>query len=887
MLFLARRMLTRFPQPVDRIRLIQSALAAAMVMPVLLTLAPWPAWRWQVIEPVETQAVRVEHFIVPESTDLAPQDSLSGTPMMNLGPKPMVPEFDSAMVPVSVNTPAPFAKSASAGQWKWNEAWPISAWVIIAMHGFALFVYFIQWIVGTYQLHRCTRHAITPEPLVVEIWKAVTEGRSPNVRLLVSPDIDVPLMFGWLRPVVLIPQSLAERNGPALQYCLAHEWAHIERGDILTWRGVGFCQIFFWFIPSYWRLRKELRLCQDLLADQRSAANAVEYSELLMGFARKRMSFQLAGALTILDRPSHLSRRIKMLLESPVSLRYRCTWRFSILAAVMAGLFPVLISSVRIEAQQVDKDEAKALSTVDEAASSNDNQTTELKYTCRVIDKETGNDISGAEVTVRRSIHVPGGVRVLAETKHTTDGDGQYEFIIPPEQVAQKSLHIEVIVRHEKYALRSGGFDYLNSFRKNKKFGERPYFERMELYPGEEVSGTILSPDGQPLMGVDVYGFSAVKGRVSSLVKDTTVSGADGTFRFVFHKDGDAVIWVVPKDFAVIEKFLSRQRGDLGQIRLSPGVRLTGQVLDVAGTPVPGVFVNLVFPGNHDLGQVPVSPSTLRTALTDLQGRFMLDPVPPGEFQVSADVAPGYPFAMDWLSKNRRTLSLPAVFLPKRIRLTQEQETAVENIQAVPHIIFHAQNLDHHEQKTKGGRLYLYGRIDGSDWSAGEDPDQDGAIALMIPHGLQDVEVSVSRGAHSAVRYRHGKGQPLRDGAGRIRLGTLLDDVEDFEIVTYKAPMVFFSAFNEARQQIPKLTIKAKYATPQMSSDITFDGSDIRLERQTDGRYRTRSMLPDEDVTFTITADGYSSVEEKINLKEGETKELIVTLKKSTDGNTQ
>ena len=93
MLFLARRMLTRFPQPVDRIRLIQSALAAAMAMPVLLTLAPWPAWRWQVIEPVETQAVRVEHFIVPESTDLAPQDSLSGTPMMNLGPKPMVPLF--------------------------------------------------------------------------------------------------------------------------------------------------------------------------------------------------------------------------------------------------------------------------------------------------------------------------------------------------------------------------------------------------------------------------------------------------------------------------------------------------------------------------------------------------------------------------------------------------------------------------------------------------------------------------------------------------------------------------------------------------------------------------------------------------------------------------
>jgi uncharacterized membrane protein len=42
-------------------------------------------------------------------------------------------------------------------------------------------------------------------------------------------------------------------------------------------------------------------------------------------------------------------------------------------------------------------------------------------------------------------------------------------------------------------------------------------------------------------------------------------------------------------------------------------------------------------------------------------------------------------------------------------------------------------------------------------------------------------------------------------------------------------------------------------------------------------------MLPDEDVKFTVTAKGYETASETVRLPEGETKELVVTLKKAKE----
>ena len=107
------------------------------------------------------------------------------------------------------------------------------------------------------------------------------------------PHVDTPLTFGWLRPVVVIPQQIAAAGGEALRYCLAHEWWHIQRADILSWQATWACQFVLWHQPLFWVLRRELRICQDILADSHATAGgdaALEYSELLVSFARNRQT---------------------------------------------------------------------------------------------------------------------------------------------------------------------------------------------------------------------------------------------------------------------------------------------------------------------------------------------------------------------------------------------------------------------------------------------------------------------------------------------------------------------------------------------------------------------------------------------------------------------
>ena len=73
-----------------------------------------------------------------------------------------------------------------------------------------------------------------------------------------------------------------------------------------------------------------------------------------------------------------------------------------------------------------------------------------LNYTGTVRDKDTGKPIAGATVVVRRSVLKSEENRVLQETRHTTGADGTYSFTIPPEQVAERYLYIELDVEHPR-----------------------------------------------------------------------------------------------------------------------------------------------------------------------------------------------------------------------------------------------------------------------------------------------------------------------------------------------------------------------------------------------------------------------------------------------------
>ena len=105
--------------------------------------------------------------------------------------------------------------------------------------------------------------------------------------------VDVPMVCGIWRPTVLLPESLTRDDADPLQleHSLAHEWAHLERLDLVTWQLASLCQAFLWMQPGYWILRRELRVAQDQLADQFAACHTDQhatYAATLLSLSRSR-----------------------------------------------------------------------------------------------------------------------------------------------------------------------------------------------------------------------------------------------------------------------------------------------------------------------------------------------------------------------------------------------------------------------------------------------------------------------------------------------------------------------------------------------------------------------------------------------------------------------
>jgi beta-lactamase regulating signal transducer with metallopeptidase domain len=108
-------------------------------------------------------------------------------------------------------------------------------------------------------------------------------GTPKPTRLLVSEHVRAPLSWGLRRPVILIDPASAARDhdAPAI---LAHEAAHIARGDWLTLMAARLALAVFWFNPLVWvMLRALVQQCEEA-ADARALAHCepTSYAETLM-----------------------------------------------------------------------------------------------------------------------------------------------------------------------------------------------------------------------------------------------------------------------------------------------------------------------------------------------------------------------------------------------------------------------------------------------------------------------------------------------------------------------------------------------------------------------------------------------------------------------------
>ena len=98
-------------------------------------------------------------------------------------------------------------------------------------------------------------------------------------------------MWGVRRPVIMLPSSTSTDDDiTRLRYCLAHEWTHVVRRDYATWQLATLLQLFLYYQPLFWQLRRQLAVSMDQLADAAAAGHGEsppDYAAFLLELARR------------------------------------------------------------------------------------------------------------------------------------------------------------------------------------------------------------------------------------------------------------------------------------------------------------------------------------------------------------------------------------------------------------------------------------------------------------------------------------------------------------------------------------------------------------------------------------------------------------------------
>jgi beta-lactamase regulating signal transducer with metallopeptidase domain/protein involved in polysaccharide export with SLBB domain len=165
------------------------------------------------------------------------------------------------------------------------------------------------------------------------------------VALLMSSREWMPITWGVLRPAILLPASAASWPQARLDAVLAHEMAHIARGDTVAQRIARTAVALFWFNPLVWVAARRARFERERACDDAVLAwglRATDYANDLMELAQTlRAPSRAAASALAVARRSQLEARIGALLDGRISRRGTSGLGRVIAAALVLVMLPM------------------------------------------------------------------------------------------------------------------------------------------------------------------------------------------------------------------------------------------------------------------------------------------------------------------------------------------------------------------------------------------------------------------------------------------------------------------------------------------------------------------------------------------------------------------
>lgn len=171
-------------------------------------------------------------------------------------------------------------------------------------------------------------------------------GVGREVRLVVTTAVSEPGVWGVLRPVVVLPDGVAERLDDAeLETVFMHELAHVKRWDNLAGNFQRSLCCLFWFHPVVWFINRQLlaereQACDDMVV--RRGGSSEVYANGIAKVCRYCLGREDVGLSKVTG--SDLKRRVERIITRTAGKRMSLTHAL-VLSLLTAAALTLSIAS--------------------------------------------------------------------------------------------------------------------------------------------------------------------------------------------------------------------------------------------------------------------------------------------------------------------------------------------------------------------------------------------------------------------------------------------------------------------------------------------------------------------------------------------------------------
>jgi len=175
-------------------------------------------------------------------------------------------------------------------------------------------------------------------------------GVGHEIALRSTTDLSAPVLYGVRRPVILLPKEWLDSLSPEdLRVVLAHELAHVKRGDVVANLLQRLSELPLFFHPAAWLAGRRIMMAREELCDAVALGDTADprsYALSLLAVAEKTRGALAMASVGVAEGRFTLLRRVEAIMAADIGRRFSRT------AGAVLGVL-VLAAAVAVTAIEV------------------------------------------------------------------------------------------------------------------------------------------------------------------------------------------------------------------------------------------------------------------------------------------------------------------------------------------------------------------------------------------------------------------------------------------------------------------------------------------------------------------------------------------------------